>query len=62
VKFYSSDGYDSAGNPVAKVIGMYGRIRNADGALIYGWFVDAWRYNSWAAGAWSLMVSSKPVP
>lgn len=54
-------GYDTAGRVVGvgEVRGVYGKVRNPDGTVVYGWFVHSWRYNG---GAWSYLVASSPMP
>lgn len=47
-----ADAYDTNNNVIGYVIGRYGRVRNADNTVVYGWFIERWRYASQFGWNW----------
>jgi hypothetical protein len=61
----TSNSYDVNGVRNGDVRGVYGKVTNADGTVVYGWFVHSWRTtdaNGNPTSNWSFLVSSTPVP
>ncbi len=57
----TSPSYDVYGNQNGDVRGVYGKVSNSSGSVVYGWFVHSWRRYDLNGGAWSYLVSSTPV-
>jgi hypothetical protein len=58
----SSPMFDVNRNVVGEVRGVYGKVSNTNGSVVYGWFVHSWRANGYNGGAWSYLVSGTQVP
>jgi hypothetical protein len=58
----TSPSYGLDGQQNGEVRGVYGKVSNSSGSVVYGWFVHSWRRYDLNGGAWSYLVSSTPVP